>query len=86
LSRYQFKLPVKEKLFVEFRKGRTKREIGGEFKDNVYEALSKKNLIRQGTPFSTEKADYGVLSYERHGESANVSIHRLSKQKKRGEA
>lgn len=76
----QFKLPEKDMLHIEIRKGRTGKRIGGEFKDAVYEALSQKKVVRARTLFNTEKANYQVLMYEKHGDSANVSIMRIRRQ------
>jgi len=72
-----FKLPKKELLYIELRKGRGKVQVEGEYKDLIYQALSEKNIVRARTLFSTEKANYQVLSYEKHGQSANISIMRL---------
>lgn len=74
-----FKLPPKENLYIKIRKGGRKRNVVGEFKDVLYKALSAKSIVRARTLFSTEKANYQVLSYEKHGDSANVSIVRLQK-------
>jgi len=74
-----FKLPSKEKLYVEIRSGGRGKNIVGDFKDIIYEALSKQNILRARTLFNTEKANYRVLSYEKHGDSANVCIMRLPK-------
>lgn len=74
-----FKLPSKEKLYVEIRSGGRGKNIGGDFKDIIYKALSTKSIVRAKTLFSTEKANYQVLSYEKHGDSANVCIMRLPK-------
>ena len=74
-----FKLPLKEKLYVEIRNGGKGRNVVGEFKDVLYEALSAKSIVRAKTLFNTQKSNYQVLSYEKHGDSANVSIIRLPK-------
>lgn len=74
-----FKLPIKDKLYIELRKGGRGVSVQGEFKDIIYKALSEKNIVRARTLFSTDKSNYQVLVYEKHGDSANVSIVKLSK-------
>ena len=74
-----FKLPKKEKLFIELRKDGKGFQVEGELKDTIYESLSNKNIVRARTLFSTDHGNYQVLDYEKHGESANICIRKISK-------
>lgn len=74
-----FQLPPKDQLHVMLRSGGKGHKVTGDFKDNVYESLSQKIIVRARIRFSTEAANYQVLDYKKHGDSAVVTIVELLK-------
>jgi hypothetical protein len=75
----KFKLPDKDKLYIQFRRQQKGFRVEGQFKDSVYEALSQKNIVRARTLFNIGDEKYQVLDYEKHGDSANMCIMKRSK-------
>lgn len=74
-----FKLPPKEQLHVMLRSGGKGHKVTGDFKDSIYESLSQKIIVRARIRFSTEVANYQVMEYKKHGDSAVVTIMKLLK-------
>lgn len=74
-----FKLPEKDKLYIQLRKDGRGFKVDGELKDVIYQTLTEKSVVRARTLFQVGEDKYQVLDYEKHGSSANMSILKVTK-------